>query len=233
MVPLAIRGAEAQDLRDVVNALKGTIMNRIQGTIGMRAAAAVGMAVALLGIGIGAAVASIPAANGTINTCYSTRTGVLRVIDYPSKRCVSGERLLRWNQAGPSNIAALQGTPCSAGAGTSGTLAVAVSATDGQVSMQCRTVLSVAGTVALDKIDFSNGSLNGPIVKECAVATACATAYPLGTTTASVHLYLTSPFGYTCPGAPAMRSRALAPQIQYGECLNVAMTVSRAVPVTP
>jgi hypothetical protein len=208
-------------------------MEQVRKTVGMRAAIAIGMAVALLGVGIGVTVASIPAANGTINTCYSTRTGALRVIDYPTKRCVSGERLLRWNQTGPSNIAALRGTPCTAGGGTAGTLAVTVSATDGQVEMQCRTVLSVTGTLALDRIDFANGQSTGPIVKECTVVSACAASYPLGTTTASVHLFWTSAFGYTCPGAPATRSRLLTAQIHYGECLNVAMTVNRAVPVTP
>jgi hypothetical protein len=201
-------------------------------TIRTRFAVAIGMAVALLGVGIGVTVASIPASNGTINTCYSTRTGELRVIDYPSKRCASGERFLRWNQTGPSNIAALRGTPCTAGGSTAGTLTVNVSATDGQVSMQCRTVLSVTSALALDRIDFANGSPNA-IVKECAVAAACAASYPLGTATASVHLYLTSPFGYTCPGGQPTRSHALAAQIQYGECLNIAMTVNRAVVVTP
>jgi hypothetical protein len=200
---------------------------------GTRAGIALGTAIALVGFAIGVSVASIPASNGAINSCYSTRTGALRVIDYPSKKCGSGERFLRWNQTGPSSVAALRGTPCTAGAGTAGTTAVTVSATDGTISMQCRTVLSVAGSVTLDRIDLAHSPGGAPLVKECAVASSCAASYPLGSTTAYVHLIFTAPFGYTCPGGASTRSIAFTAQQQHGECHNVVMTTNRAVVVTP
>jgi hypothetical protein len=127
----------------------------------------------------------------------------------------------------------MRGTPCTAGPGTAGTLAVTVSATDGMVTTQCRTILSAAGTVTLDRIDFSSGPAGGPLVKECAAATACAASYGLGTTNANVRMFDTAPFGYTCPGGIAKRSIALTAEIQHGECLDVVMTVNRAVAVTP
>lgn len=55
------------------------------------------MAVALLALVIaasGAAVAAIPS-NGTINGCYSTKTGALRVID-SGQSCSKGETPLSW-----------------------------------------------------------------------------------------------------------------------------------------
>jgi len=202
-------------------------------TGGLRAGIAIGIAIAMLGIALSVTVASIPAAGGAINSCYSTRTGALRVIDYPKQHCVSGERFLRWNQTGPSNVAALRGTPCTAGAGTGGTLAVTVSPTDGVVSMQCMTVLSVASSVTLDRIILANGLTTGPPVKECLVVNACAASYPLGSTTASVELFAGSPFGYTCPGVVTKRSTTLDAHMQLGECPDVAMTTNRVVLVTP
>lgn len=55
------------------------------------------------------AVAAIPDSNGRVTGCYSTSTGVLRVID-SSRSCRSGEKRLRWNQTG------LQGPRGAAGA---------------------------------------------------------------------------------------------------------------------
>lgn len=53
------------------------------------------------------ALASIPDASGVIHGCIKS-TGVLRVIDYPTKHCVSGERPLNWNQTGPAGSGAGQ-----------------------------------------------------------------------------------------------------------------------------
>jgi hypothetical protein len=207
-------------------------MERTSRSIGLRAGIAIGTAIGLIGLVMGVAVASIPASNGAITGCYNTTSGALRVIDYPAKRCVSGERLLRWNQVGPSNVAAMRGTPCTAGSGTAGTLAVTVSSTDGEVAIRCTTVLSVSSTVTLDQIDLANGITTSPLVKECAAAKTCAASYGLGTSTASVHLLAGAPFGYTCPGEAARRSTALSKGIEHGECSNVSMTVNRVVLVT-
>jgi hypothetical protein len=49
----------------------------------------------------GVAVASIPAADGTINGCYSDATGALRVID-SEDTCPNGTTPLNWNQTGPA-----------------------------------------------------------------------------------------------------------------------------------
>jgi hypothetical protein len=87
--------------------------------------------------------ASIPAGGGAINACYSTTTGALRVIDYPSHRCVHGERFLRWYQGSAPSIvsplAAMQGSACVV-SGANGTLAVDVNATTGAVTIQCKAI---------------------------------------------------------------------------------------------
>jgi hypothetical protein len=85
----------------------------------------------------------------------------------------------------------------------------------------------------LDRIDFGTEAPNGPLVKECAPATSCAASYGLGTANASVRIYDTVSFGYTCPGGSPQRSIPLTAQTQHGECLDVVMTVNRAVIVTP
>jgi hypothetical protein len=49
----------------------------------------------------GAALASIPDTAGTFHGCYSTTTGVLRLIDPAnSQHCHSGEKAVSWDQAG-------------------------------------------------------------------------------------------------------------------------------------
>lgn len=58
-------------------------------------------------------------------------------------------------------------------------------------------------------------------------------SYPLGTPSASVHIFWTSAFGYTCPGGVPIRSIALSSTIQHAECPNISMTVNRVVTVTP
>ncbi|MDX6696772.1 MAG: hypothetical protein QOE65_169 [Solirubrobacteraceae bacterium] len=64
----------------------------------------------------GSAYAAIPARNGTIKACYTTRGGAMRVVDSATRGCRRGQKLLSWNQQG------LRGLPGAAGAnGTPGT----------------------------------------------------------------------------------------------------------------
>ncbi len=58
---------------------------------------------ALFFVGTGVAVASIPAADGTINGCYKNTNGSLRVID-SSETCDVNETPLDWNQEGSPGI---------------------------------------------------------------------------------------------------------------------------------
>jgi hypothetical protein len=198
--------------------------------MGLRAAIAGGTALALLGLLIGAAAASIPASNGTINACYSTTTGALRVIDYPNRHCASGERFIRWNQAAPAAPAALQGSPCPLpGAGT---LYLTVDPSTGIVTLQCKTLLKVASAVALSKILLftSTGTVPNP---ECDNATTCSLLLPLGWSGAVVQLISSSDFTYTCPGALA---QGAGPDVTrtfwQGLCSGFTMSTDRTVTVT-
>jgi hypothetical protein len=59
-----------------------------------------------------AAIASIPARNGTITGCRNKQTGVLRVINAEvGQRCRAGEARLTWNQRGPAGPQGPQGAP--------------------------------------------------------------------------------------------------------------------------
>jgi hypothetical protein len=74
------------------------------------AAVAVGLVLTLAGGG--AALATIPD-GGTINACYATKSGAVRVIDASSAQCKSTESPLSWNQTppqGPMGAAGPQGT---------------------------------------------------------------------------------------------------------------------------
>ena len=64
---------------------------------GLRVGIVVGSTIALLGISIGVVVGSIPGAYNYINACRDKDDGALRVIDYPTEHCNSGEAFLRWN----------------------------------------------------------------------------------------------------------------------------------------
>jgi hypothetical protein len=61
-------------------------------------AAAAGLAI--LAIGGGVALATIPGSGGVISGCYAKKDGTLRVIDASSATCKTGEAALTWNQAG-------------------------------------------------------------------------------------------------------------------------------------
>ncbi len=56
------------------------------------------------------ALASIPAADGTINGCYNRTNGNLRVVDDPAS-CRQHEVAISWNQVGPQGPAGPQGPP--------------------------------------------------------------------------------------------------------------------------
>jgi len=192
----------------------------------------IGAAIGLLGFGVGATLASIPASAGTINACYSTTTGALRVIDYPSHHCTSGERFLRWNQtsaAGAVPLLALEGTACSA-IGGQGTVYVDVTQGTGAVTMTCKTLLSVHSAVTLTTIDLSAGPT---LTQECANAKTCQLLAPYGTTSAQVTITSVADFSYTCPGARTAPGTPDVTRTHYlGVCLGIAMTGDRAVVVT-
>src|SRR5436190_23771855 len=82
--------------------------------------AAAALAVALTGGAF--AVAAIPAASGTINACFATKTGAIRVVDSAKPKCKKGEKAIAWNQKGPTGasgvagVAGVAGTPGGPGA---------------------------------------------------------------------------------------------------------------------
>jgi hypothetical protein len=194
----------------------------------------IGAAIALLGFGMGTTLASIPASAGTINACYSTSTGALRVIDYPSHHCASGERFLRWYQGSPSStspLAALQGSPCPA-AGGSGTLEVDVNPATGVVTMQCRVVLRVSSAIPLTQVQIFSNPANPPDII-CNDATTCSLVLPLGWTGAEVRLQNAADFNYTCPGALAQGAGSQVPHTTwYAMCTGIDMSGSETIPVT-
>ena len=67
--------------------------------------------VALAAIGVGAAVAAIPAADGTIHGCFATKGGALRVIDTGQTCTARSESPLTWNQTGPTGPQGAKGDP--------------------------------------------------------------------------------------------------------------------------
>ena len=60
-------------------------------------------------------VASIPYSAVLINGCYTTKTGVLRVIDTATQQCSKGEVAISWNQVGPAGPQGIQGAAGAAG----------------------------------------------------------------------------------------------------------------------
>jgi len=67
----------------------------------VRVAVVIAVTLALVGVATSAALAAIPSPDGSINGCYVTKTGVLRIIDPAVGSCVKGELPLKWQQAGP------------------------------------------------------------------------------------------------------------------------------------
>jgi hypothetical protein len=199
---------------------------------GLKAGIAIGAAIALVGVLMGIAVASIPAGNGTISACYSSTTGALRVIDSPSKHCGSGEKPIRWNQSGPASLAALEGTPCTLPATHDATLHVDVSPVGGNVTFQCSIVLRVTSTVTLSRIVLQIASVPAT-QNECDNAKSCSLAVPLGTPDAKVQLFASADFKFACPGAtPQGASPDLSRTLYTAECLMINMSSVRTATVT-
>jgi hypothetical protein len=93
-----------------------------------KGAKALSIAVLAAAVAVGAgmvAEASIPAANGTINACYTNanllngtlnRAGALRVIDSSREACRVDETPISWGQTGPAGPTGPQGAPGPEGA---------------------------------------------------------------------------------------------------------------------
>ena len=60
----------------------------------VRRAMAVGAVLAAFAVAGSVALAAIPTTGGTVYSCYNTTTGVMRAINYPTKRCTSKERMV-------------------------------------------------------------------------------------------------------------------------------------------
>ena len=54
----------------------------------------VGAVLAAFAIAGSVALAAIPTTGGTVYSCYNKTTGVMRAINYPTKRCTSAERMV-------------------------------------------------------------------------------------------------------------------------------------------
>jgi type VI secretion system secreted protein Hcp len=72
----------------------------MRGRPGMRMSIALGFALALSGLTIGIVAGAIPGEGNVIYGCYLKATGGLRVIDYPTAKCLAIEQLISWNQQG-------------------------------------------------------------------------------------------------------------------------------------
>jgi len=64
--------------------------------------------IAVLAVGSGVALATIPSSGGVVSGCYAKKDGTLRVID-STAQCRSGEAALNWNQTGPQGPQGSQG----------------------------------------------------------------------------------------------------------------------------
>ncbi len=60
----------------------------------IRRAMAVGAVLAAFAVAGTVALAAIPTTGGTVYSCYNKTTGVMRAIDYPTKRCTSAESMV-------------------------------------------------------------------------------------------------------------------------------------------
>ena len=208
-------------------------MARLHRPSGFKAGIAIGAAIALCGVMFGVAVASIPSSTGVINACYSTKTGALRVIDAPSKHCVSGERALSWTKSAPTSAVStpLGGLPCTLAAGITGALNAAVDPTTGVVTLRCvATTLSVVSNVALTRIELQTPLQ--PIPHVCLNAKTCSLSLPPGSV-ASAIIYAAVPFHITCPGAVTQGSGFdTTHTINWNQCTNVTLTSSMTVKIT-
>lgn len=100
-------------------------------------------AVTGLAIGAGAAVASIPTADGVIHACYKNTAGEVRIVE-ADNNCKSTEQPLSWSQRGPAGPAGLAGPAGPTGqAGRDGVPGGAIPA-----RLQQGTLVSLAATAA-------------------------------------------------------------------------------------
>jgi len=64
---------------------------------------------------------AIPNKNGVYRACLTKKTGAVKVIDYPKRKCAKGQRLIKWNlhghmgAQGPQGIQGIQGPAGQAG----------------------------------------------------------------------------------------------------------------------
>lgn len=74
---------------------------------------------AVVGAGILIAGSSVATAavvsNNTINGCYTTKSGALRVIDTSAGTCAKGETAISWNRTGPQGLPGVKGDTGPAG----------------------------------------------------------------------------------------------------------------------
>ena len=208
-------------------------MVRLHRPGGFKAGIAIGAALALVGVLFGVAVASIPSSAGVISACYNTKTGALRVIDAPSKRCGSGERPLSWQKNGPAPVVpSLGNLACSPTPVITGTLYTEVDPVTGVVTLKCFTTLKVVSNVLLSRIVLQS-SYAPDAHLECLDTKVCSFALPPGTTDADALIYSSVPFHITCPGAAVQGSFFdTTHTISIGRCQNVKMTSSRTVTIT-
>ncbi len=211
------------------------VVSSIVRTRGFMLGISLGAAIALVGVLLGVAVASIPNSNGVIYGCYSTRTGALRVINYPSQRCVSGEKALNWNQRGPSgpaSLSALDNTACSLPTGKA-TAHMEINAASGEVTFRCMALLSVKSTMKMTRI-LITAPTEGNASKECDNATSCSLLLPLGTADATVDLRAASDFNYTCPGGTTQGSYLdVYRTFHQAQCTGFTLRGDATIPVSP
>lgn len=168
-----------------------------------------------------------------ISACYNTKTGALRVIDAPSKRCASGERALSWQKAAPAPvIPSLGDLSCSPTPVITGTLYTEVDPVTGVVTLKCLTTLKVVSNVVLSRIVLQSSFVPDAHL-DCLDSKTCSFALPPGTADADALIYSSVPFHITCPGAAAQGSFFdTTHTVHIGRCQNVKMTSSRTVTVT-
>jgi len=82
---------------------------RKQRRLGRTTLAAFVAGFAVLIVGGGVALATIPSSGGVINGCYNKTSGALRVIDPAAATCSNGESSLNWNQTGQQGLQGPQG----------------------------------------------------------------------------------------------------------------------------
>ena len=91
---------------------------------------------------VGVAWATIPSKDGTINACYMNKTGIVRIIDAPTEKCLKIETPISWNRAGPQGAPGLPG-------GVSGYTVVRVMGSWPQGDQHTVTAACPTGTSAL------------------------------------------------------------------------------------